>query len=178
MAFEIGERVTNSFSGPGTVTGPMTRDEDGEPYQMVKYDSPLSGERSTRIAKLNPYQDPAPRATRLHLLENTDPAAVVHDYESPLFADLLPKWSDVKSVRIIAPAKLEEDTRRLFTDLKIVFPVDWRGTEKGKRNGKTEQRSISASIEFADGSRLNNTKLALKLLAEGRLSGWRVTQSA
>ena len=53
MSFEIGERVTNSFTGPGTVLGPMERDEDGILKQRVLFDNPLLGERLAAIRKLN-----------------------------------------------------------------------------------------------------------------------------
>lgn len=74
MAFEIGERVKNSFSGPGTIAGPLHRechctdrvncDKDHDAYQLVNYDSIHSGTRLTLIAKLSPYEDPKPKAPR------------------------------------------------------------------------------------------------------------------
>jgi hypothetical protein len=52
MAFEIGDRVTSSWTGPGTVTGPLQRDEDGIAVQLVKYDNPQMGERLREVGKL------------------------------------------------------------------------------------------------------------------------------
>lgn len=53
MAFEIGERVTSSWTGPGTVTGPLERDEDNVAHQLVRFDNPLLGERLRAVGKLN-----------------------------------------------------------------------------------------------------------------------------
>jgi len=52
MAFEIGERVTNSFTGPGTVIGSLERDEDNIAVQRVKFDTVLLGERNHFISQL------------------------------------------------------------------------------------------------------------------------------
>lgn len=66
MAFEIGERVSNSFTGPGTVVGPLERpyesDNDRTPYQRIKFDHPLFGERLHTISNLNPYDAPKPKS--------------------------------------------------------------------------------------------------------------------
>lgn len=56
MAFEIGERVTSRFTGPGTVIGEMTKDEDRECFQTVRFDSAMFGERSYSIKKLEPLR--------------------------------------------------------------------------------------------------------------------------
>lgn len=66
MAFEIGERVTSSWTGPGTVIGPLVRDEDNVPHQMVKLDKVYSGpaEVLRPIAKLLPYVDPPVKHSR------------------------------------------------------------------------------------------------------------------
>lgn len=54
MAFEIGDRVTSSWTGPGTVTGPLERDEDKVAVQRVKYDNPTMGEQLREVGKLQP----------------------------------------------------------------------------------------------------------------------------
>jgi len=77
MAFEIGERVATNFTGPGTIVGPMEKDEDGEAFQLVKFDSPLFGEKRHRISKLFPYTDPKPaKETPVQQLLKKDPEAV------------------------------------------------------------------------------------------------------
>jgi hypothetical protein len=57
MAYEIGERVTNSFTGPGTVTGELVRDPEFGPTQTVKFDNTSLGERRWAISKLFPAED-------------------------------------------------------------------------------------------------------------------------
>lgn len=63
MAFELGERVTSSWTGPGTIIGLLTRDEENVPHQMVRVDKPLFGKTEVLrpIAKLQPYIDPTPK---------------------------------------------------------------------------------------------------------------------
>jgi hypothetical protein len=65
MAFEIGQRVTSSWSGPGTVSGELEKDSDTldngkivvTGFQRVKFDSPMLGERRWEIKKLTPLDD-------------------------------------------------------------------------------------------------------------------------
>ena len=47
----------------------------------------------------------------------------------------------VSSIRIICPARLEENARQLFDREGVVYPENWRGTELGKRGGTTETGS-------------------------------------
>jgi hypothetical protein len=56
MAFEIGERVTSSFTGSGTVLGELFKDE-GDFYQRVNFDLLILGERDYRIDKLQSNSD-------------------------------------------------------------------------------------------------------------------------
>lgn len=69
MAFEIGERVTSSWTGPATVIGPLVRDEEHVPHQMVRVDKPLFGQAEILrpIAKLLPYSDPPQKPRRKNL---------------------------------------------------------------------------------------------------------------
>jgi hypothetical protein len=65
MAFEIGQRVTSSFTGPGTVSGELEKDSDTNDkgkivitgFQVVKFDSPMIGERRWEIKKLTPLDE-------------------------------------------------------------------------------------------------------------------------
>lgn len=187
MSFEIGERVTSKYCGPGTVTGPIDWDidEDGRhPVQRVKFDNPLMGERLypvTKLQTLEPEPEPKPHkknGIKSHFLERDNPAQEIRDFKSPLVPVFIPLWHNVKCVRVIAPAHLADDAKRVMTDLGIIFPADWRGTAKGKRGGKTVQRSMSAQIQWLDSSKpINDRNLVLKILSEGRLGGWRVTES-
>jgi hypothetical protein len=61
MAFEIGERVTSAFTGPGTILGPLERDEDRTPLQRIQFDNPLLGERLRPIKGLSHLDSPTPR---------------------------------------------------------------------------------------------------------------------
>jgi len=69
MAFDIGQRVTSSWTGPGTVTGELEKDADTNDngktrvtdYQRVTFDNPSIGEKRWAIQKLDPYEDPKPR---------------------------------------------------------------------------------------------------------------------
>lgn len=63
MAFDIGQRVTSSWTGPGTVTGELVREQDtdsrtGKPvivsYQTVSFDNAAIGERLWELRKLTP----------------------------------------------------------------------------------------------------------------------------
>ena len=54
MAFEIGERVTSRFTGPGTVTGEMFKDDDRECWQTVQFDNALLNTQKWRIKNLEP----------------------------------------------------------------------------------------------------------------------------
>lgn len=104
----------------------------------------------------------------------------------------------VSSIRIICPARLEENARQLFDREGVVYPENWRGTELGKRGGTTEQRSLSATVCIprfmlsnglvlameAAGAKLrngfvifNNFEYILKLLVDGKSTGWKITKS-
>jgi hypothetical protein len=61
MAFDIGQRVTSSWTGPGTVSGELekeTETEDGKTvvtcFQTVTFDGTTIGERRWEIKKLTP----------------------------------------------------------------------------------------------------------------------------
>jgi len=54
MAFEIGERVTSSFTGPGTISGPLQRDEDNTAVQLVEFDNPMFGTKLREVGKMQP----------------------------------------------------------------------------------------------------------------------------
>lgn len=66
MAFDIGQKVTSSWTGPGIVTGELVKEQDtdertGKPivlaYQKIKFDSAMLGERLWEIKKLTPVDD-------------------------------------------------------------------------------------------------------------------------
>lgn len=67
MAFDIGQRVTSSFTGPGTVTGELTKDTDTADngkalithFQTVLFDNPMYGERRWELKKLYPLSEDA-----------------------------------------------------------------------------------------------------------------------
>ena len=67
MAFEIGQRVTSGFTGPGTVSGELEKDFDTNDkgkivitgFQVVKFDGPMIGERRWEIKKLSPLDNEA-----------------------------------------------------------------------------------------------------------------------
>ena len=71
MAFEIGQRVTSSWTGPGTVTSEITKDEDRVVHQGVKFDNPTIGEKIWAIKKLTPFEDPAPKKSRKGVASGT-----------------------------------------------------------------------------------------------------------
>lgn len=185
MAFEIGERVTSSWTGPGTITGPLVRvqDEDsplGIPHQRVKLDTPLFGQSEILrpVAKLLPYVDPPQK--RKPLLDRENPVQDVKEYVNPNFPPpaLLGPFDNVKKVRIIASEELQDRAIELFDRLDIDFPSDWRGTKRGKRGGSTVQFGISGSVTFKDGRPpVNDAWLILRTLSEGRARGWRITES-
>lgn len=62
MAFEIGERITSSFTGPGTIIGPLERDEDNVAIQRVQFDDPVFGIRLREVGKMQPYEAPKAKA--------------------------------------------------------------------------------------------------------------------
>jgi len=62
MAFEIGERITGYFTGPGTVTGPLQRDEDGVAVQLVEFDNPMFGTKLREVGKMQPLYEDEPKA--------------------------------------------------------------------------------------------------------------------
>jgi hypothetical protein len=116
--------------------------------------------------------------------------------DSELLSETIARVSDV---RIICPARLEDDARRLFDREGVDYPENWRGTELGKRGGHTEQGGLSATVKIprallSDGLTLameatmgakmrdgfvifNDFDYTLKLLADGRNVGWRITHS-
>jgi hypothetical protein len=65
MAFDIGQRVTSSFTGAGTITGELTKTEDKDEsgkvsitgYQAVIFDNPTLGEKVWEVRKLNPLDE-------------------------------------------------------------------------------------------------------------------------
>jgi hypothetical protein len=57
MAFEIGERITSSFTGPGTIVGPLERDEDGVAIQRVNFDNPIFGNKLREVGKMQPLDE-------------------------------------------------------------------------------------------------------------------------
>lgn len=65
MAFEIGERVTSTWTGPATIIGPLERDEDNIPYQRIRQDKAILGpvERLYPVAKMQSLATPPPQYT-------------------------------------------------------------------------------------------------------------------
>lgn len=67
MAFDIGQKVTSSWTGPGIVTGELVKEQDTDDkgktkitsYQMVTFENPLVGEKLWEIRKLTPVEDEA-----------------------------------------------------------------------------------------------------------------------
>ena len=57
MAFEVGERITSSFTGPGTVVGPLERDDDQVAVQRVRFDNPVFGERLREVRRMESIGD-------------------------------------------------------------------------------------------------------------------------
>ena len=57
MAFEVGERITSLFTGPGTVVGPLERDDDQVAVQRVRFDNPVFGERLREVRRMYPFED-------------------------------------------------------------------------------------------------------------------------
>lgn len=53
MAFEIGERVSSFFTGPGTVIGSLERDEDKVLVQLVQFDNPALGTKLREVGKMS-----------------------------------------------------------------------------------------------------------------------------
>jgi len=64
MAFDIGQKVTSSWTGPGIVTGELVKeqytDDSGKTkvasYQTVRFDNPVVGEKLWEIRKLTPVE--------------------------------------------------------------------------------------------------------------------------
>jgi hypothetical protein len=68
MAFELGERVTSSFTGPGTIMGPLERDEDRVAMQLVKFDNAMFGTRLRPVGKmesLGPEDEPKAKPIKI-----------------------------------------------------------------------------------------------------------------
>jgi hypothetical protein len=59
MSFNIGTRVTSTFTGIGVVISEMLPREDGEPdrYQTVDFENPQLGQRPWAIKKLERVGD-------------------------------------------------------------------------------------------------------------------------
>lgn len=65
MAFDIGQKVTSSWTGPGIVTGPLVREKDEDDngktvltsYQTVRFENPAIGDRSWEVRKLYPVDE-------------------------------------------------------------------------------------------------------------------------
>ena len=65
MAFDIGQKVTSSWTGPGIVTGELVRetetDDKGKTvisaYQKVNFDNPAVGEKLWEVRKLYPVDE-------------------------------------------------------------------------------------------------------------------------
>jgi hypothetical protein len=98
--------------------------------------------------------------------------------ETPTFVELLHAWELVESVRVLAPARIENAAKQLFDRLGIEYPSDWRGTSFGLRGGTEEQRTIASTVTLKDGRTFNSLRLTLRLLSDGRSEGWKVTKSA
>jgi hypothetical protein len=56
MAFDLGQRVTSTFTGPGTVSGELFKD-DGDAIQYIRFDNPTLGERPWSVKKLTPLDE-------------------------------------------------------------------------------------------------------------------------
>lgn len=102
MAYEIGERVASTFTGPGTVKGPMVKD-DGEAFQLIKFDSNLFGERLWRISKLSPYVDPKVKLTSIQKT-----IAAITEYDSS--PEALRVSDIVKQYGTVSPVSYNENT--------------------------------------------------------------------
>ena len=86
MAFEIGERITSSFTGPGTIVGPLERDEDNTAVQRVEFDNPIFGTKLREVGKMQPLdEEDEPKA-------KVERKAKVH---RPKFLDRLDKLKDI-----------------------------------------------------------------------------------
>jgi hypothetical protein len=94
-----------------------------------------------------------------------------------LFDELLTNPQAAKSVRVHAPGRFEQVVRDFFDNNFIDYPLHWRGTIFGKNGGCEEQRSVAATITLIDGRKIHNVGLALRLLTEGKIYGWRITES-
>lgn len=66
MAFDIGQKVTSNWTGPGIVTGELVKEQEpddrtGKPvitaYQMVRFENPALGERLWEVRKLNSVEE-------------------------------------------------------------------------------------------------------------------------
>ena len=75
MAFEIGERITSSFTGPGTIVGPLERDEDNTAVQRVQFDNPMFGTKLREVGRmqpLDPEDEPKAKARKKIQKEGDD----------------------------------------------------------------------------------------------------------
>lgn len=78
MAFEIGQRVTSTFTGPGTVTGELSKDSDtGDggkvvitSFQVIKFDNASIGERRWAISKLYPLDEEKAKTKKVVLAKS------------------------------------------------------------------------------------------------------------
>lgn len=65
MAFDIGQRVSSNWTGPGTVSGELEKETETNDngkvivtsYQKVLFDAPQIGERRWEIKKLTPLDE-------------------------------------------------------------------------------------------------------------------------
>jgi len=120
---------------------------------------------------------------------------------------LVPEISRVSKVRTPCPEKWEVSCREMFDREGVSYPHDWRGTKLGKRKADAEeQRSISATVwiprevvseellhdltvvPFGEAGEplgkvkgdfvvFNHFEYTMKLLVDGKASGWRITES-
>ena len=145
----------------------------------TSYDSKLRFIKTSTILLDTPdLPTKEPRISLGNLLLAGEALPPLTTEEAPTFTELLHAWSLVESVRVLAPARIEDAVKRLFDRLGIEYPGDWRGTEFGKRGGTEEQRTLASTVVLKDGRTFNSLRLTLQLLSEGRAEGWRVTKSA
>jgi hypothetical protein len=120
---------------------------------------------------------------------------------------LVPGIARVSKVRTPCPEKWEVSCREMFDREGVSYPHDWRGTKLGKRKADAEeQRSISATVwiplevvseellhdltvvPFGEAGEplgkvkddfvvFNNFEYTMKLLVDGKVYGWRITES-
>ncbi|SRR6266496_1888492 len=168
MAFEIGERVTSTWTGPGVVIGPFERDEDNIPVQRVRFDN--DGDIRLRpIHKLQPYFEDALKKVKLtdvQKLQRTDPEALKQSvtYGPCIHISCQPSVAARESIRTGIDPRYIKETSELSHGAKydILFtkPVP---AELMSR--------LSTQIKIADvdieNNRICSLNLALWLISEG-----------